>query len=296
MLRRVIGVARTPVVLVAHGASHGTGSSPLYLHLAEQLQRAGVATLLFDRRAAAPPGQTGITPAVLIDDLRSWVAQLRRHPAVCPERVSLWGHSQGCWLVAEVTARDASIAALMAVSPSGQSPVQQMAFATANLLREAGYDEHARADVTELRRAELEWERGELSTSAFADLVRASRAQPWFSLAYVGEPVEGEQDIGLAWSSLDVVSPLRSIRAPATMVLGTRDRWIDVERSREAWVTNLAGRQLEVVELTGAGHYPTLAEDPRDLTETGPWHPLYEQTLRRWGAQLTSRVPSHPPP
>lgn len=29
MLRRVAGVARTPVVLVARGASHGIGSSPL---------------------------------------------------------------------------------------------------------------------------------------------------------------------------------------------------------------------------------------------------------------------------
>ncbi len=60
------------------------------------------------------------------------------------------------------------------------------------------------------------------------------------------------------------------------------------------WVNHLANCQVQVVGLPGAGHYPTLAGDARDFDGTGPWHPLYEQTLRRWGAQLTRATTSHP--
>jgi len=132
VLRTVPGSAPAPVVVAAHGASQGGRSAPLYRHLADRLQRAGVETLLFDRRTTPGPGEIGITPAVLAADLRAWVARLRAHPGLRPDVVALWGHSQGGWLVADVAAADPGVAAVLAVSPSGQPPAEQMAYATAN--------------------------------------------------------------------------------------------------------------------------------------------------------------------
>ncbi len=106
--------------------------------------------------------------------------------------------------------------------------------------------------------------------------------------------MEGGQGAALAWSDLNVVPQLRSMRMPVTTVLGTRDRWVDVHTSREVWVTNLASRQVEVVDLPAGGHYPTLTHDPSDWNEIGPWHPRYEQALDQWAAKLcapTSRSP-----
>ena len=284
------GTGRFPVVVAAHAAGGGTRDAPLHRHLASFLPSLGVAAFVYDRRGeGASDGRPGARLTVLTGDLRAAVSVIARQPGVRASRVGLWGHSQGGWIAPMAAAGNDMVVFLIVVAGSGVTPHEQMIFATANLLHEAGYQEEEVAQATHLRNRLRELRRDRGSPAQARLLLREARAQPWYGLTYLPDPDSVadedvlEDEASFEWD-LDISPTLSQLRIPVLLIYGETDRWVPIKPSIKVWRTALdrGHVRLSVSRLPGCGHFPTLAPDPADLNEAGPISPAYEQLLADW--------------
>jgi pimeloyl-ACP methyl ester carboxylesterase len=210
------------------------------------------------------------------------VSHLRHHPRIDAAKVGLWCFSQGGFIAPLVAARDPDIAFLIAVSPSGVRPAEQMTYAAAFHLREAGYPEFVVAQVTALReRIDQHYRESDGLKEARA-LVDEVRTEPWFGFAFLPDPANPASRWRLQMD-LDVRAAIRRLRLPILLMFGEWDRWVLIEASVEAWRSALGPEaDLFVASVPGAGHFPTLATDPRDWSERGRTSPHYEAVLISW--------------
>src|SRR5215475_13807152 len=183
------GTGQFPVVVAVHAAGGGTRDAPLHRHLASFLPSLGVAAFIYERRGeGASGGRPGAPLTVLTEDVQAAVSVVARQPGVRVGRVGLWGHSQGGWIAPMAAAGNDMVAFLIVVAGSGVTPHEQMIFATANLLREAGYREEQVAQATHLRNRLRELWRDRGSPAQARLLLREARAQPWHGLTYLPDP------------------------------------------------------------------------------------------------------------
>lgn len=104
-------------VVMAHGFS---GTMDRLFGYAERFTQAGMAVLVFDYRNF---GASGGQPRQLIDipgqqaDWRAAIGFARRHPALDPQRLALWGSSLGGAHAITVAADDPDLAAVVAQVP-----------------------------------------------------------------------------------------------------------------------------------------------------------------------------------
>lgn len=287
-------VRRSPAVVAVHGASEGTRAAPLLQHLQALLPAHGIATLLFDRRgegaSTGSPLDAGFEDFAA--DVAQWIGVLREHPSIDATRIGLWSVSQGGWIAPLAAADNPALAFLVAVSPCGVTPATQMTYATATLLREAGYPEPVVARVANVRERLDEYYRGRTSLAEAQALVDGVRGQPWFALAYLPDPAKSNR-----WRlqmDFDVVPALRRLRLPVLLIFGEHDRWIPIEASVEIWRSALGPKaDLTVASIPRTGHNPTLAHDPQDLSERGPISPDYERVLTSWLRQHVGHPRRH---
>ena len=284
------GTGQFPVAVAVHAAGGGTRDVPLHRHLASFLPPLGVAAFVYDRRGeGASEGRPGAPLAVLTADVRAAVSVIARQPGARASRVGLWGHSQGGWIAPMAAAGNHRVAFLIVVAGPGVTPHEQMIFATANLMREAGYRQAQVAQATHLRHRlrDLRRDRGPPDQARL--LLREATAQPWYGLTYLPDPdgTTGDGGIGdessFEWD-LDISPTLCQLQIPVLLIYGETDRWVPIEPSIQAWATALdrGPARLSVSRLPGCGHFPTLASDPADHDEAGPISPAYEQLLTDW--------------
>jgi hypothetical protein len=88
---------------------------------ADALTRRGLATLRYDKRGAGESEGdfNRATTGDFAADLAEAVAFFRRQPGIDPERIGLFGHSEGGHISADVAAADPSIAFCVLLTPSG---------------------------------------------------------------------------------------------------------------------------------------------------------------------------------
>lgn len=272
-----------PVVVAAHGSSTGTRAAPLHRHLAELLPGNGAGTFVFDRRGeGASSGQPDASLSVLAGDVAAAVAAVTWRHDVDTNTVGLWGHSQGGWIAPLAAARTPSVRFMIVVSGSGIAPADQMRFAIRNLLTEAAYGSDVVEYALSLRDRVVRHWSGLADEALPADLA-AARRNPWFHLAYLPEPEELTESLVEFEFDLDLRPTLRRLHIPALLIYGETDRWFPIDQSIAVWRDAYGSPDLlTVARLPGAGHFPTLAEDPHDLDEKGPISAEYERALIQW--------------
>jgi dienelactone hydrolase len=225
------GKGRHPAVVMLQGAGPSTRAP--YREQAEYLADHGIATLIYDKRGA---GESSGSPDYRYDELAgdaaAAVTLLRQQPDVDPDRIALWGISEGGWIAPMVAARDPRIAAIVAVSPSGVAPAAQEDWAVRNAL-EAG-DAGAGSNV--------------ISTyyRVAADAGRSGLADP--------VAVRRTDDLGF-----DPASAWRRVAQPVLAVWGADDAIVPVHASAAALSDDLAhGRNHDRTFRTFAGASHTL--------------------------------------
>jgi uncharacterized protein len=281
-LPRTDGAA--PVVIGVHGAEGGTRGFHLFRHLQSTLPPAGIATLVFDRRGEGESGgHVNSGYEQFAEDVRAWIRLCGADERIDPERIGLWGISQGGWIAPLAAAGSVAPRFLVAVSAAGVTPGAQMGFATRALMREAGHGDDAVEDMLRLRRAMDELSQGRMSVSDAQVHLDSAVDEPWFELAFV--PPDASL-IDASWAEemeFDIRPALRSLNLPVLLFFGEHDRWIPVVESADVWRRELgADADLTVVSLPGTGHAATFATDPSDWLEDGPISPDYERVLLTW--------------
>ncbi|MFH9355055.1 alpha/beta hydrolase family protein [Kitasatospora sp. NPDC017646] len=110
-----------PGVVLVGGA--GPGPREEYRAEAEGFARAGVATLVYDKRTA---GYSTMHRdfGLLAEDASAGVRVLRTHPGVRPDAVGLWGFSEGGWVAPLAATRSPDIAFVITIGGSGLSPLR----------------------------------------------------------------------------------------------------------------------------------------------------------------------------
>ncbi|MFI7614681.1 alpha/beta fold hydrolase [Nonomuraea terrae] len=131
--QRLEGTLRVPLTPGRHPAmvfvsGSGNGSRTEFTPQAEFLAKAGVATIAFDKRTIGYNFRDRDF-ALLADDVLRMVEYLRTRPEVDPERVGVWGVSEGGWVVPIAAAKSSSVGYMVLVSSPNVSPLRQVAWA-----------------------------------------------------------------------------------------------------------------------------------------------------------------------
>ncbi|MFF4948692.1 prolyl oligopeptidase family serine peptidase [Streptomyces chattanoogensis] len=135
----VLGKAGAPgpgpgIVLV--GGS-GAGPREEYRQEAEAFARAGITTLVYDKRTI---GYSRFHPdfRLLADDALAGVRLLRSSSGVNPRQVGLWGFSEGGWVAPLAASRSTDVAFVVTIGGSGYDPLRTQAWNLATHLRHRG--------------------------------------------------------------------------------------------------------------------------------------------------------------
>jgi len=108
-------VARAPVVLICHGlAGHKTGKFRVYVDLATQLAKLGIATMRFDYRGCGDSEGLfyDITPEGHYSDALICLDYLKNHPRIDNSRIGIYGRSFGGTVAVKAANEDGSIKAM----------------------------------------------------------------------------------------------------------------------------------------------------------------------------------------
>jgi pimeloyl-ACP methyl ester carboxylesterase len=236
---------RRPAIILVSGAGPSTrnhftipGNSAWQV-IAQHFVRAGFAVIRFDEVGT---GQSSgdydaiATTESLASDVESLMKSLRSRPEVDPNRIVLWGWSEGAAISGLVAAQDPQVAGLVLLAPAAWNGRKIMdyqnrwrAMHDSSLLRSS-------PDQREARYRDLESERMQ---------------ELWFRHFLTFEPLP----------------PFRRVRAPVFMLHGTEDHSVAVEQSREllAVLRSNGNRDARLVELAGMDHYftePSVSSDP----------------------------------
>ncbi|MEV4432865.1 prolyl oligopeptidase family serine peptidase [Streptomyces sp. NPDC049585] len=130
--------ARPGIVLI--GGS-GAGPREEYRQEAEAFARAGITTLVHDKRT------TGYSTmhrdfGLLAEDALAGVRLLRGRAGVDPRHVGLWGFSEGGWVAPLAASRSSDVAFVITIGGSGYSPLRTQTWNLDTHLRHRGITGH----------------------------------------------------------------------------------------------------------------------------------------------------------
>lgn len=124
-----------PGVVYMHGA--GTGSNTAFQEEATALASAGVYVLVPQKRMDTYSTSSRNYPAMAQDYLASWRV-LRDWSGVDPNRVGVYGESEGAWIAPIAAVQEPGVAFVVLVSAPIVPPRQQVAFAANSYLHSVG--------------------------------------------------------------------------------------------------------------------------------------------------------------
>ena len=262
-----------PALVAVHGADAGSRDLFPYEHLHEALPPAGITAVTFDRRGEG--GSTGESSRGQFrrqaDDALAVIEHVGNLPGVSPERIGLWGISQGGWVAPLAATLSPRVAFLVLVASVGVTPGEQMRWA-AQFQAGRAHGQEASEQAAHIWALVFDWMRGgdrEPLEVAVAD----ARTQPWWPQVLLDDEVPPDEERLEIEQELDFdPGPVfQEVRVPILLVYGDQDEWIPVEESISIW--RRARPDADVVVVPGVGHVPAVDER---------MSPLYEQTMLDW--------------
>lgn len=244
---------RCPAMVILHAANGGDRSFPFYSHLLAELPRRGIAVFLYDRRGSGESeGDFERADfAELADDAVAAMKVLQTRSNIDPQRLGLYGVSQGAWITPIAAVKQPETAFVVAVSASGVSPADQMDYGVARHLQTNGFGPAQIQLAIELRKSINEYFRGHLSREEVAAQLRPFEAEPWFESAYLYPSAELPGDVRQSkWHYEMDHEPLaiwEQVTQPSLFLFADRDEWVPTEQSMENY--RAATRHLPDVTL-----------------------------------------------
>lgn len=258
-----------PAIAITHGSGKDTRSAG-FRSLALKLANEGFVVLIFDKRGVgASEGTYQETPDMSIPagDLNAAVGLLKQRKEVDPNRIGVYGHSQGGY-VAPLAASRASVAFLVVACGGGVSLRETVLYSYSNDLRNQGYSTVHINEAIDFGRRLFTY----LSTAtnyAAADAeYNVAVTKPWFPFfrgmgfgdrlpppSMLTQPVFDF----FRHIAYDPMADLESLQIPTLVMLAGKDLSVPTESCREKWQEAFAhsGRiaLLTIVVLPDEDHY-----------------------------------------
>ena len=148
---------KSPAVVILHGSGPDEGSG--YRIYAEEFAKAGIATLVYDKRGAKDSGGDWRRRSfeLMAGDALAAVKFLRNRTEIDSRKVGLWGISQGGWTIAHAAARSKDVAFVVSVAGNGVSPTQQEMYHKDEMFKALGYSEKARETALKFWKLAFDW-------------------------------------------------------------------------------------------------------------------------------------------
>ena len=276
-LKTPAGPGPFPAVVLVHGS--GPGERTQLESMARFFVRNGIAALTYDKRGCG--ASTGdwkqVDLDVLAGDALVGVAVLRTWDRIDPDRVGLWGISQGGWIAPLAAARSTTVAFVINHSGPGTSLRRQDTYMTSSILKMEGMSQHDIDLAVAALNTLYDFGRGKVpadSLDVALDRLRGKNGLESFEDMrpenIVADSLYAHQAIGdPAWflhldPDRDALAPYRTLRCPVLVVYGRLDYTVPVEESAAAISATLkaAGHtdyEMKVLDRTGHG---VLVMDP----------------------------------
>lgn len=271
------GAEALGAVVVTHTASKPLRDSLLYQHLTEMLPPLGIAVLTYDRRGSGRSGGAlqDSDYAMLADDAIAAVQMLKADPRIDPERIGIWGLSQGGWLALLAAARSPDVRFVVSASAPLVTPDVQMMFRSESSLRINGYPETEIDQMRATRKAVDDYMRGIGDRAAAQTLVDSAATEPWFDLLYMGKTVADRASS--RWRreiEFDPLPTLDEVDVPTLILFGADDPVVPVATSVDR-LTARARSGLMVRVIAGADHHMATS-----LTPMAQMNPTQTEAVR----------------
>ena len=279
---------RFPAIVVYHAASGGNRSFSFYEHLKTSVPSKGFAVLLFDRRGSG--SSTGNFASADFTDLAkdgiAGIEMLRNRDDIDPERIGVWGVSQGGWIAPLAATLSEDISFVVIVSGPGVTPSEQMSFAAGYSIKEAGYPKETAAEAFKLRQLVDSYYRGKAEKAKVEKAVEAARKEPWFSLAYLPRrgvlPDDPQTTKWFQEMDFDPLPTLARVKVPILVFFGETDRWVpivkSIEKIKKATANN---KSVEFNRIKGADHLMMTGVPDSGGPVSGEYLELLIKWLRR---------------
>lgn len=268
-----------PAVVLVHGSGpqdrdETIGPNRPFLDIARGLAEQGIATLRYDKRTRARPGDFGPDSTIddeTTDDAVAAIAALRNTPGIDPERVFVLGHSLGAMLAPRIAARAEDTAgAILFAAPS--RPLLDIL--VEQFQRMAALD----GSVSEAEQQAIEALQANITRIRAGENVPASEAPMGLSTHY--------------WRSIEAVDPVANLEAltkPALVLHGGRDIQV-VEADWQGWQAKFADSPHVTLKAYPAlSHLGIAGEGPGSLADYQTPGQVDADLINDIAAWITSR-------
>ncbi len=274
-----------PAVLMLQGSGPADRDSGGYFPpIRETFLRRGIATYSFDKpgigdssgdwRHYALAGRT--------DQALAAIALLREQDDVDPQRVGIWGQSQGGWLVQILAARLPDLAFAIANSGAAIGVEEQDRYGCAHTMRAEGKSDEqiarALAFIDAVHAAAL---RGDDYATAERQLLEAARGEPWYGYLSIDDEDDWRGMCRFVTERYEPFAALARVRCPFLALFGALDVLVPAWESAAIYSRALhtAGNQDATIVVFPQGNHRILAP------ETGAFVTGYLDLLGDWVAR-----------
>lgn len=173
-----------PAVLMAQGSGPADRNSDGYLKpIRQTFIDQGIATFAFDKPGCGESSgdwrNYGLQART--EQMVAALELVRDHPTVTPERVGIWGHSQGGWLVQKLAGQIETLAFAIACSGPSIGVQEQVIHSCEQLMRNHGCDQTQIQSALALTQALLHAAAEGADFETISDqLLTPASLKPWF--------------------------------------------------------------------------------------------------------------------
>lgn len=271
-----------PAVLMLQGSGAADrDSGGFFPPIRDAFLARGIATFSFDKPGIG--GSTGDWRSYALsgraDQAAAALAWLRSAAVIDGNRVGVWGHSQGGWLVQMIAAREPNLT--FAVSNSGATIGidEQDRHGWEHSLRARGASEaDIAAALAFLESVKEALCRGDDYLTADEHLLRSARAASWYGYLDLECEEDWELERRFSEEAYDPVEALSRVRCPYLAVYGALDPLIPVWESARLCgeALSAAGNPDATVVVFPRGNHRIIVE------ETGQFAPGYLDLISEW--------------
>lgn len=271
-----------PAVVFIHGS--GPDSRENYRFYTDLFARHDIATLIYDKRGVG--ASTGDWRRVhfkdLAEDALAGVRLLKSRKDISPDKIGLWGGSNGGWVAPLAASLSNDVAFVITVAGAAIPPTELVKWRSVNYVRNAGYPDEAVQRVSKLMDLQFElvrkegWEKGWEKYEAELHKVRN---EPWFGrLAALRNPHDDSWFLPYTASiDFDPVPVYENLNVPVLAILGEADSLVPARETAAILerIKKEKSKDITVAILAGADHNMNRPTGPRPVPE-------YTETMINW--------------
>ncbi len=276
---------RHPAILFLHGS--GAEGRFASRYLAQSFARTGFVALIYDKRGVGQSTgdwqQSGFED--LADDAVAGIRFLAAQPEVDPNRIGIYGHSQGGTIAPLVASRAQTLGFVIASAASGLDPAEVEVYSIENSIGVPQLPASERVDAQRFVREIVDVAYKGKSRAALDAMAREFKGRSW----YFDPPAPGNSywAVSRKFAAFRPLDHWRRVRAPVLLLFGAHDERVPPVKSADAIIAALKASGNANVTLKT---FPKADHTFRIVPQSpaGGWSkrvPDYADTLVGWARE-----------